>query len=84
MTDVATPPKPIRLTPQQAVALARMEQLINFIDLTAATTQDVTSVAQALTSASESLKAAHERYVASLQSTVSIAAPSDIAKLMQT
>lgn len=83
MSDIATPQRQLRLTPPQMSALAQMEQIIGFIEVTAALTQGITPVAYALTSAASELKAAHERYVSSLASTVSIAAPSELAEAVK-
>jgi len=81
----AIKPRQLSLTPNQFTSLALVDHLIESMNITAqmAHRLGVSPLALAVAAAQDALKKAHEAYVDSTQRTISIAAPSDVARLVQ-
>jgi len=75
----------LRLNPKQVAALAVAEVAIGFLDMTAQSLRETTpQLAIACAKASDTVRAAHEAFIAESQRTVSIAAPSEMAEAVKT
>lgn len=80
MTDT---PKQLRATPPQVATLAILEHCIGILSLSETQLKHTAPVASALKDARLVLEKAHEAFVDSLSSTISIAAPSELAEAVK-